>query len=227
MKNTIQALISEGEAVLKSKYTKSNNITLFSGSSRNKQKRTIPMPEKTFLNDNLYAKWITKVQIVLKKYNLIECIVVALPNDINVIMAERQLDKLKAILEIEESSVDEKVQSTMKYKEGEYWPLIEEEYSISKKEFGRRINFVKGDFKRKIIFRDVEQAYILAVDGFNKPALILAGAVIEELLRLYLEHNNIKSTSNKFTNYIEACQNNNLLKKAIHHQTNVARLLGI
>ncbi|MFH1305728.1 MAG: hypothetical protein ABIH74_04950, partial [Candidatus Omnitrophota bacterium] len=78
-----------------------------------------------------------------------------------------------------------------KYVEGTCWLKIEEEYEISKKKFGMEINFVKGAHKRKIIFRDVEQAYILSKRGFNKPALILAGSIIEELLRLYLESKDV------------------------------------
>jgi hypothetical protein len=62
------------------------------------------------------------------------------------------------------------------------WKDIEKEYDISKRAFGKKINFVKEDFKRKIIFRDIEQAYFLASNGFCKPAVILAGGVIEELL---------------------------------------------
>lgn len=111
-----------------------------------------------------------------------------------------------------------------KYKEGAYWIDIWQEYGISKKEFGVKINFVKDKFKRKIIFRDVEQAYILSQDGFSKPALILAGAVIEELLRLYLQSKGIVLTDNKFAYYIECCEKNSFLKKAIRHQTTVARL---
>jgi hypothetical protein len=112
----------------------------------------------------------------------------------------------------------------IKYKEGIYWSQIQKEYEISKKEFGRRINFIKNVFKRKIIFRDIEQAYVFSKNGFNKPALILAGAVIEELLRLYLESKGILLKDNKFAYYIECCEKNGLLKKAIHHQTIVARL---
>jgi predicted GIY-YIG superfamily endonuclease len=66
------------------------------------------------------------------------------------------------------------------------WEAIKSEYDISKMTFGKKINFVSDSFKRKIIFRDVEHAFVLASQGFSKPALILAGGVIEELLRLYL-----------------------------------------
>ena len=64
------------------------------------------------------------------------------------------------------------------------WDDIETEYHISKRSFGKKINFVKDEFKRKIIFRDIEQAHFLASNGYYKPAVILAGGVTEELLRL-------------------------------------------
>jgi len=97
----------------------------------------------------------------------------------------------------------------------EIWEAIKSEYDICKKDFGKKINFVSDSFKRKIIFRDVEHAFVLASQGFSKPALILAGGVIEELLRLYLEHKNIKPLSNNFDGYIKTCEQKKLLKKGI------------
>jgi len=96
------------------------------------------------------------------------------------------------------------------------WATLAEEFGITKKEFGRKINFVKGDFLRSIIFRDIEHAYVLAKNGFSKPSVILSGAIIEELLRQYLLQKKIKPSSNTFDEYIKTCQNNGLLKKAIH-----------
>jgi len=71
------------------------------------------------------------------------------------------------------------------------WEAIKSEFGTTKIGFGRRINFIRDPFKRKIIFRDVEQAFVLASLGFSKPAVILAGSVIEELLRLYLDYKKI------------------------------------
>jgi hypothetical protein len=99
---------------------------------------------------------------------------------------------------------------------GDTWKNIEKEYGVSKKAFGKKINFVKDDFKRKIIFRDIEQAYFLAFNGFSKPAVILAGGVIEELLRLYIESKGIKSQNNTLESYIKTCAEKGILKKAIH-----------
>ena len=76
----------------------------------------------------------------------------------------------------------------------EKWEEIQRVYGIRKRTFGMKFNFVTDQFKRKIIFRDVEHACILANNGFSKPAVILAGSVIEELLRLYLNYKGIKPT---------------------------------
>lgn len=97
----------------------------------------------------------------------------------------------------------------------ELWEAIKGEYDISKRDFGKKIKFVKGLFKRSVIFRDVEHAFVLASQGFSKPALILAGGVIEELLRLYLAHKNIKPKNKRFADYIKACEDNHLLKRGV------------
>ncbi|MHB8909123.1 MAG: hypothetical protein ACYDAA_09645 [Syntrophales bacterium] len=96
------------------------------------------------------------------------------------------------------------------------WKDIEKEYGISKKAFGKKINFVKDDFKRRAIFRDIEQAYFLAFNGYSKPAVILAGGVIEELLRLYIECKGIKSENNTLDSYIRTCGEEGILKKAVN-----------
>lgn len=103
------------------------------------------------------------------------------------------------------------------------WENIKREYGISKKDFGKKINFVSDLFKRKIIFRDVEHAFLLASEGFAKPAVILAGGVIEELLRLYLKHKNIAAADNTFNEYIKACEQNKLLQKGIGKLSDSAR----
>ena len=103
------------------------------------------------------------------------------------------------------------------------WNEIENEYGISKKGFGKKINFVKDAFCRKNIFRDVEQAYVLAQNRLSKPAVILAGSIIEELLRQYLNHKKVKPAKNTFDEYIKACQKNNIMKSAIHNLSNAVR----
>lgn len=105
----------------------------------------------------------------------------------------------------------------------ENWEAIRSEYDISKKDFGKKINFVSDLFKRKIIFRDVEHAFVLASQGFSKPALILAGGVIEELLRQYLERKNIKPKNKRFVDYITACEDNGLLKRGVSRLSDSVR----
>jgi len=106
------------------------------------------------------------------------------------------------------------------------WKDIEKEFGITKRIFGNRISFVKDPFRRTIIFRDVEQAFILASSGFSKPALILAGGVIEELLRLYLEQKGIspqKPLKKDFNGYIQTCVQNRLLKDSVSHLSDSVR----
>jgi len=106
------------------------------------------------------------------------------------------------------------------------WKDIENEYGVTKNSFGKQINFVSDSFKRAIIFRDIEQAFILANSGFAKPAVILAGGVIEELLRLYLTQNGIspqKPLKKDFKGYIQTCEQNKLLKSGTSHLSDSAR----
>jgi hypothetical protein len=105
----------------------------------------------------------------------------------------------------------------------EIWEAIENEYGISKRDFGKKINFVSDPFKREIIFRDVAHAFVLASHGFSKPALILAGGIIEELLRLYLEHKRISPKSKKFFDYIKTCEDSRLLKLGVSRLTDSVR----
>ena len=103
------------------------------------------------------------------------------------------------------------------------WDQIEKDFDISKRAFGKKFNFVTDPFKRKIIFRDIEHAYILANHGFSKPSVILAGSVIEELLRLYLDHKGIKPADKTFDSYIKTCEDNGILKSAISTLTDSVR----
>lgn len=108
-------------------------------------------------------------------------------------------------------------------KSKEIWNDIEKDYDITKRMFGKRINFVGDKFKRQILFRDVEHAYVLANLGFSKPAVILTGSVIEELLSVYLQHKKIRPKGNTFNSYIQACETHGLLKGAIHRLTDSIR----
>jgi hypothetical protein len=57
---------------------------------------------------------------------------------------------------------------------------------------------------------------MLAQCGFHKPSVILAGGVIEEMLRLYLKHKNVVPQNDNLESYIKACEKHNLIKGAIH-----------
>lgn len=94
------------------------------------------------------------------------------------------------------------------------WALIETEFSISKRTFGKRINFVKDKHKRTAIFRDVAHSFILQKLRAPKPAVILAGSVVEELLRLLLVSKGFKPSGRTFDSYIKDCEKHKLLKAA-------------
>ncbi|MCJ7690994.1 MAG: hypothetical protein MUO60_17000, partial [Clostridiaceae bacterium] len=103
------------------------------------------------------------------------------------------------------------------------WNKIKNEFDVSKHSFGRKIDFIKDEFKRKIIFRDISNTYMLVEKGFNKSAVILAGSIIEELLRLYLEYKNIHPLKDKFDEYIKSCENERILKKGISRLSDSVR----
>ena len=124
--------------------------------------------------------------------------------------------KEKNLRDASEKKIKEQGGPTLDLSPANTWHEIEREYGVSKRSIGKMINFIQSQFKRKIIFRDIEQAYVLASNGFNKPAVILAGGVIEELLRLYLDHKGIKPSRNTLNSYIKACEDKGLLKTAIH-----------
>jgi len=64
---------------------------------------------------------------------------------------------------------------------------------------------------------------MLSISGYNKPAVILAGGVIEELLRLFLKNKSIKPTSNKLNDYIKECEKYKLIGTAIHRLADSVR----
>ncbi len=105
----------------------------------------------------------------------------------------------------------------------ETWNDIRNDFDVTKQTFGRKIFFVTGRYKREVIFRDIEQAYLLAKNGYYKPAVILAGSVIEELLRLYLASKNVKPSKDTFEEYVKTCESNNLLKSGISRLSDSVR----
>ncbi len=107
---------------------------------------------------------------------------------------------------------------------GDIWVNIKKEFSLTKKEFGKRINFIEDDIARKIIFRDVEHAYYLLKKNINKPAIILAGSIMEEILRQLLLFEGIKSKNESFDDYIKTCELNKLLSISVSRLSDSSRL---
>ncbi len=131
-------------------------------------------------------------------------------------LTKEEINKIKA-QEKSKREIEEKGKIFLPTTE-ETWKVIESEFDVKKIEFGKWINFVKDPFKRIVIFRDVEQAFVLASLGFSKPAVILAGGVIEELMRLYLAQKGISPQTplrNNFNGYIQTCAQNRLLINSV------------
>jgi len=97
----------------------------------------------------------------------------------------------------------------------EVWRDVKVEFGITKKGFAKKIGFVRDRSARAAIFRDIEDSFTLSRSGFPKPAVILAGGVIEELLRLYLKSKSVSPKPATFEGYITACEKKGLLKKSI------------
>jgi len=112
-------------------------------------------------------------------------------------------------------SLSDNFKKAEQFSDSKAWAGIKKDFDVNKRAFSKKINFVKDEFKKKIIFRDTEHAYFFMQNGFYKPAVILAGGVIEELLRLYLKYQKISPDNNTFDEYIKSCDKNGLFKKGI------------
>lgn len=139
------------------------------------------------------------------------------------ILSDVSNSNLSSAIKKKEKRFSDVMSKKFSLKNNEIWSEIEKEYDLTKRGFGRKINFVSNKFIREIIFRDVGQAYMLAKIGFPKPAVILAGSIIEELLRLYLKHKKITISKKTFDGYIQACKDNTLLKSAVYTLTDSVR----
>lgn len=103
------------------------------------------------------------------------------------------------------------------------WTLIKKELKIDKTTLSKRLNkFIKNDFKRGIILRDIGIAHSLLSFGFYKESVIISGGVIEEILRLFLLSKKIDS-KNTFNEYIKTCEQNSLLKSGISRLSDFLR----
>lgn len=109
------------------------------------------------------------------------------------------------------------------YNAKDIWLHIKIEYEVNKPVFAKKIRFISDPDIKKIILRDVADAYVLSKLGFTKSSIILSGSVIEEILRQYLLSKGSKINSNNFYDYIEECRKNNLLKPAITNLSNAVR----
>lgn len=103
-------------------------------------------------------------------------------------------------------------------KEMKTWERIEVQYKLSKTAFGKKINFINDTSIRKIIFRDVEDAFQCLDYNLHKSAIVLSGAVIEEILRAYLIKNDTKLSDNSFSYYIQKCKEKKLLQPSLSLQ---------
>lgn len=115
-------------------------------------------------------------------------------------------------------------EDSIQKKEPEVWVRIDKEYGLTKKGLEARFLFIEEDFKRSIIFRDIEHAFLLSELGYYKPSVLLSGGVIEELLRLYLSHKTGLNKRGKFMDYINELDKNNYLSKPISNLTDSVRL---
>jgi len=103
------------------------------------------------------------------------------------------------------------------------WTLIKKEYNIDKTTISKRLSkFIKDDFKRGIILRDIGNAHSLLNLGFYKECVIISGGVIEEILRLYLQSKQITS-GRTFNDYIKSCEKINLIKSGINKLSDFLR----
>lgn len=133
------------------------------------------------------------------------------------------ISDLIAVVNASITKIDNRKQNMINLNSSESWQIINKEFGVTKRAFGKKINFISDIYKRKIIFRDIANAHYFAYNGFYKSSVILAGSVIEEILRLYLIFKGIKPKDNNFYSYIEACRDNRLLIKGLPQLSHSAR----
>jgi len=107
--------------------------------------------------------------------------------------------------------------------ERDLWKEIEVEFHVSRGVFSRKIWFIPASYEKNAIIRDIAHAYGCIKSGFYKSALILAGSVIEEMLRQFLKYKKINVRDNKFAAYTIACEEHRLLKRSVSQLADVIR----
>lgn len=160
------------------------------------------------LIDNAYKSLTEGVLIIFTREKLIED--AKYSEDITIKLIKETESEIKSI---EKKQVEVINDGEIKYNA---WNVIQTQFGISKRSFGRKLPFVKDSFKRSIIFRDIEQACFLSYNEYSKPALVLSGSIIEEILRLYLESKGFSCSGKTFSEYLKICDQNGLLKSSIN-----------
>lgn len=91
------------------------------------------------------------------------------------------------------------------------WDEIKADYGVSKQLLGKKLKFITPRNKKEIIFRDIGHAYYFSKNSFPKPAIILAGGIIEEILKSFLEFNDIDAVHKSFNQIIALCESKELI----------------
>ena len=122
-----------------------------------------------------------------------------------------------------DDQLDLRIIERFNFNSNDIWNSIAREYEIDYTLFLEKIYFINSNYIKDIIMRDIGHSFILAKMGLSKPAVILAGGVIEVLLETYLDHHGKKGSSSSFNEYIETCEDEGFLKSAIGHLSHYVR----
>ncbi len=102
------------------------------------------------------------------------------------------------------------------------WEGIRRDYRLSRPMIGKKLNFMSPNSIRRAILRDIEQAYGCLDQHYYKPAVVLAGGVVEEVLRQYLQHKGIPP-GKEFIEHINAAREHKMLKASLVALTDSVR----
>lgn len=126
------------------------------------------------------------------------------------------------IVDFERNSL--KSTKRLKNKSDLAWVRIKEEYGLTKVHVSRILNkFITDNYKRHSILRDIGNSYALESLGFYKSSVILAGGVLEEILRFLLESKQLNVSKPTFYNYVKLCEDNGLFKAGINKLNDFVR----
>lgn len=110
-----------------------------------------------------------------------------------------------------------KTSESLKFEDGliSGWVAIQKDHGLTKRVIGKKLNFVKEKTLKDILFRDIEQAYLLLHHKFYKPAIIISGGALEEILKEFLKHNQKIPSGNRFVDCIEVAKKHSLFSNGI------------